>query len=126
MFSGTSLRFALCSQACDSPFLGEPIESDVATAEDVPFALRIIVQCLLPGSPADLADEANSLSAVIHEKFPAGVSALHEQCPACQSEVPMADIIKATCASGHTWSAYDHFSPVPSVHACRRFTGARC
>ncbi|OJA09194.1 hypothetical protein AZE42_00702 [Rhizopogon vesiculosus] len=77
----------------------------VVSAPDIPFVLREVVQSLLPGSPQDLADEAQSLSDTITISFaidPA-VTGLHELCPACHAEVPLQDITSATCPNGHTW-----------------------
>lgn len=74
-------------------------------APDIPFVLREVVQSLLPGSPQDLADEAQALSDTLTTAFaidPA-ISGLHEFCPACHAEVPLQDITHATCPNGHTW-----------------------
>ncbi|OAX44098.1 hypothetical protein K503DRAFT_706991 [Rhizopogon vinicolor AM-OR11-026] len=78
----------------------------VVSAPDIPFVLREVVQSLLPGSPQDLADEAQALSDTITTSFaidPA-VTGLHELCPACHAEVPLQDITSATCPNGHTWA----------------------
>jgi len=74
-------------------------------APDIPFVLREVVQSLLPGSPQDLADEAQALSDTLTTAFaidPA-TTGLHEFCPACHAEVPLQDITHATCPNGHTW-----------------------
>lgn len=76
------------------------------TAPDIPFVLREVVQSLLPGSPQDLADEAQALSDTLTTSFsidPA-IAALHEHCPACHAEVPLHDITRATCPNGHAWA----------------------
>lgn len=78
----------------------------VITAPDIPFVLREVVQSLLPGSPQDLADEAQALSDILTASFsidPA-IAALHEHCPACHAEVPLRDITRATCPNGHAWA----------------------
>ncbi|KAJ8588488.1 hypothetical protein M405DRAFT_740181 [Rhizopogon salebrosus TDB-379] len=78
----------------------------VMTEPDIPFVLREVVQSLLPGSPQDLADEAQALSDTLTTSFaidPA-VTGLHELCPACHAEVPLQDITGATCPNGHTWA----------------------
>lgn len=79
----------------------------VVTAPDIPFVLREVVQSLLPGSPQDLADEAQALSdALTASSFAIDptVAALHEHCPACHAEVPLHDITRATCPNGHAWA----------------------
>jgi hypothetical protein len=80
-------------------------------ANDIPFVLREVVQSLLPGSPQDLADEAQALSDTLTASFsidPA-IAGLHEHCPACHAEVPLCDITRATCPNGHTWGASPSF-----------------
>lgn len=69
------------------------------------------MQSLLPGSPQDLADEAQALSDTLTTSFaidPA-VTGLHELCPACHAEVPLQDITGATCPNGHTWGTCSFF-----------------
>ncbi|KAG2358841.1 transcription factor IIIC subunit delta N-term-domain-containing protein [Suillus spraguei] len=83
----------------------------VITAPDIPFVLREVVQSLLPGSPQDLADEAQALSDILTASFsidPA-IAALHEHCPACHAEVPLRDITRATCPNGHAWGTPPSF-----------------
>ena len=84
-------------------------------AEDVPFVLRIVVQALLPGTPADVATEAQDLSSRVQTAVPADFDVtsstlgLDELCPACHAQVPLNDITSATCPSGHVWGM--SFSP---------------
>lgn len=78
-------------------------------ADDVPFVLRIIVQSMLPGTPADLQAEAQTLStqiqAAIHSPTDVSMSSLglDELCPACHAVVPLQDVTTATCPNGHVW-----------------------
>ncbi|KAG0698424.1 putative zinc-finger of transcription factor IIIC complex-domain-containing protein [Suillus ampliporus] len=78
----------------------------VVIAPDIPFVLREVVQSLLPGSPQDLADEAQALQDTLTASFPIdpAIAGLHEHCPACHAEVPLHDITRATCPNGHTWA----------------------
>ncbi|KAG2040160.1 putative zinc-finger of transcription factor IIIC complex-domain-containing protein [Suillus americanus] len=97
----------------------------VITASDIPFVLREVVQSLLPGSPQDLADEAQALSDTLTTSFsidPA-IAALHEHCPACRAEVPLHDITRATCPNGHAWARCSVTSFILSTSKVRTCIG---
>jgi general transcription factor 3C protein 4 len=80
-----------------------------ATANDLPFVMRMVVQSLLPGSPADLSAEGNYLSTIAQRALPVpAVNTFNELCPACRVEVPLQDITTAACANGHTWGTSSH------------------
>ncbi|KAJ6498553.1 putative zinc-finger of transcription factor IIIC complex-domain-containing protein [Mycena vitilis] len=94
-------------------------------ASDVPFVLRMVVQSLLPGSPADLTVEGDQLSNLLHGVVPAQSNdvfmGLNEACPACQAEIQLQDITSAVCASGHTWlrcSITTFILSTPLVRTC--------
>ena len=74
-------------------------------ASDVPFVLRVVVQSRLAGSPVDLSREAEALSSKVNAAIAIdpSIAGLHELCPACHTEVPLEDITRATCPSGHSW-----------------------
>lgn len=74
-------------------------------ASDVPFVLRVVVQSRLAGSPADLSREAEALSNKVNAAIAIdpSIAGLHELCPACHTEVPLEDITRAACPSGHSW-----------------------
>ncbi|RDB16625.1 hypothetical protein Hypma_002848 [Hypsizygus marmoreus] len=100
---------------------------NVLTPNDIPFVLRMVVQSLLPGSPPDLSEEGNSLSAISQTTvFPDPQSApvtnsFNEVCPACRVEVPLEDITTAICSNGHTWarcSITTFILSTPSVRTC--------
>jgi hypothetical protein len=80
---------------------------------DVPFALRIVVQGLLPGLPPELSAEAQNLSgnlgAVLQGIDPTATG-LNEICPACHVDVPLVDITNALCANGHAWGLFFFFT----------------
>lgn len=67
---------------------------------------RIIVQCMLPGSPDSLRDGATRslerLQATCGKQELAPTN-LEERCPACSTPIPLADLITATCPNGHIW-----------------------
>lgn len=97
----------------------------VIAANDIPFVLREVVQSLLPGSPQDLADEAQALSDTLTASFsidPA-IAGLHEHCPACHAEVPLCDITRATCPNGHTWARCSITSFILSTSKVRTCIG---
>ncbi|KAF7377460.1 hypothetical protein MSAN_00167800 [Mycena sanguinolenta] len=75
---------------------------------DVPFALRLVVQSLLPGCPSDLKAEGEDLNTVLRTAVVADDSdifmSLEETCPACKAEVSLEDITRAVCARGHAWT----------------------
>ncbi|KAG9312802.1 hypothetical protein JVU11DRAFT_6218 [Chiua virens] len=75
------------------------------TPSDVPFVLRVVVQSRLAGSPADLSGEAEALSTKVNAAIAIdpSIAGLHELCPACHTEVPLEDITRAVCPSGHYW-----------------------
>ncbi|EDR10144.1 uncharacterized protein LACBIDRAFT_318182 [Laccaria bicolor S238N-H82] len=92
---------------------------------DVPFALRMVVQSLLPGSPPDLSQEGRDLAALV-EGLTSNPSSpisneLNEVCPACKVEVPLQDITTAVCPNGHTWarcSITTFILSTPRVRTC--------
>ena len=76
--------------------------------DDLPFVLRIVIQCMLPGAPNDLSVEAqnlaNKVTTLLSPAEHDGMSsALQERCPACGVEIPLTDIAVATCSNGHRW-----------------------
>ncbi|KAF8917721.1 transcription factor IIIC subunit delta N-term-domain-containing protein [Mucidula mucida] len=76
------------------------------TPADVPFALRMVVQSLLPGCPPDLSSEGQLISEKIRALLPDDqtTNSLVERCPACKEEIPLQNITGAVCSKGHTWS----------------------
>ncbi|KAF9067933.1 putative zinc-finger of transcription factor IIIC complex-domain-containing protein [Rhodocollybia butyracea] len=76
--------------------------------EEIPFILRLVVQSTLPGSPENLSAEGRQLSEIVNQivsiSQPEHNSHLNEKCPACGVDVPLQDIIGATCSNGHMWS----------------------
>lgn len=89
-------------------------------ANDIPFVLRIVVQAMLPGTPADVAAEAQSLSSRVQTVVPPEFNVspntlgLDELCPACHTKLPLHDITAATCPNGHVWGA-SSISSSPSL-----------
>ncbi|KAH9962694.1 putative zinc-finger of transcription factor IIIC complex-domain-containing protein [Russula dissimulans] len=78
------------------------------TRDDLPFVLRIVIQCMLPGAPPELSVGAQHLADKVTTLFrSAGLeeasSGLGELCPACGVEVPLTDIVVAACSNGHRW-----------------------
>ncbi|TDL24008.1 hypothetical protein BD410DRAFT_767896 [Rickenella mellea] len=96
----------------------------VMTGNELRFVLRVVVQSLLPGSPKELAVKANELSAKINptaRNFAERSNLLVEQCPACHAEVPLENIISATCPNGHIWkrcSITSFLLSTPMVRTC--------
>ncbi|KAJ7097604.1 putative zinc-finger of transcription factor IIIC complex-domain-containing protein [Mycena epipterygia] len=94
------------------------------TPNDVPFVLRLVVQSLLPGSPADLTTEGENLSSALHSVVPSNADVfigLNESCPACKAEVPLQEITSAVCPNGHTWlrcSITTFILSTPLVRTC--------
>ncbi|KAI9451937.1 putative zinc-finger of transcription factor IIIC complex-domain-containing protein [Lactarius psammicola] len=83
---------------CVVPFL---------TRGDILFVLRVVIQCMLPGTPQELSVEAQTLADKVTSSFPTSEGApggLLEQCPACGVEIPLADTASAVCSNGHRWS----------------------
>ncbi|KAJ3739057.1 putative zinc-finger of transcription factor IIIC complex-domain-containing protein [Lentinula detonsa] len=74
--------------------------------DDIPFVLRLVVQSRLPGSPENISAEGRILSEMTERIAPLHEHGnyLSERCPACGVEVPLQDIINATCQNGHSWS----------------------
>lgn len=73
---------------------------------DLLFVLRVVIQCMLPGTPEELSVEAQTLADKITSSFPTSGGALSgvlEQCPACGVEIPLADAASAECLNGHRW-----------------------
>lgn len=73
--------------------------------------LRIVVQCMLPGTPQELSSEAQILSNKVTTSSPPaeyeGASGgILELCPACGVEVPLTDIAVAICSNGHRWCEF--------------------
>ncbi|KAI9510017.1 putative zinc-finger of transcription factor IIIC complex-domain-containing protein [Russula earlei] len=78
------------------------------TRDDLPFVLRVIIQCMLPGVPQELSVKAQRLADKVTAFFPpAGHETVsngsRELCPACHVEVPLTDVTLATCSNGHRW-----------------------
>jgi Putative zinc-finger of transcription factor IIIC complex len=76
--------------------------------DELPFVLRVAIQCMLQGIPQELSTEAQTLANKVTTSFPPiehqGVSGgLEELCPACGVEVPLTDIAVAVCSNGHKW-----------------------
>ena len=92
--------------------------------------LRVVVQCMLPGTPQELSFEAQVLANKVTASFPLveheGASGgILELCPACGVEVPLTDIAVAICSNGHRWCEFT------MIFATRSFTlivalSARC
>ncbi|KAI0251386.1 putative zinc-finger of transcription factor IIIC complex-domain-containing protein [Lactifluus subvellereus] len=79
------------------------------TQDDLPFVLRVVIQCMLPDAPQELSTEAQNLANKVTTSFPTAkregaAGGLQEQCPACGVEVPFEDIAAAACPNGHRWS----------------------
>ena len=73
---------------------------------DISFVLRVVVQCMLPGTPPELSVEAETLAKKATSPFPSSGGengSLLEKCPACGVEVPLTDTISAVCSNGHRW-----------------------
>jgi len=74
---------------------------------DLFFVSRVVVQCMLPGTPQELSVEAETLAEKVTSSFPSSEGAkdgLLEKCPACGVEIPLADTASAACSNGHRWS----------------------
>ncbi|KAF8552235.1 hypothetical protein OG21DRAFT_1535864 [Imleria badia] len=95
------------------------------TPSDVPFVLRVVVQARLAGSPADLSREAEALSNKVNAAITIdpSIAGLHELCPACHTEVPLEDITRATCPSGHSWARCSVTSFILSTSMVRTCIG---
>ncbi|KAJ3555131.1 hypothetical protein NM688_g2748 [Phlebia brevispora] len=96
-------------------------------SQDVPFVFRVVVQALLPGTPADVAEEAQSLSKLVQSAVPpdfdvtTNTLGLDELCPACHAKVALHDITTATCPNGHVWarcSITSFILSTPMVRTC--------
>ncbi|KAJ4474255.1 putative zinc-finger of transcription factor IIIC complex-domain-containing protein [Lentinula aciculospora] len=76
------------------------------TLDDIPFVLRLVIQSSLPDAPGNLSIEGRRLEEMAKQIVPIHEhdSHLKESCPACGVEVPLQNIINATCQNGHTWS----------------------
>jgi general transcription factor 3C polypeptide 4 len=78
--------------------------------------LRVVIQCMLPGTPQELSAEAEILAKKVTSSFPPveheGVSD-GELCPACGVEVPLTDIAEAICSNGHRWCKFMIKSDAP-------------
>ena len=83
--------------------------------------MRIVVKALLPGTPEDVAAEAQNLSRQVQVAVPADFDVtsstfgLEELCPACRAPVPLADITTAACPNGHVWGMSLFLSMFPCV-----------
>ncbi|KAN0115650.1 Transcription factor IIIC subunit delta N-term domain containing protein [Russula decolorans] len=78
------------------------------TRDDLPFVLRIVIQCMLPDAPNDLSAEAqnlaNKVTTLLSPAEHDGISsALQERCPACGVEIPLTDTAVAICSNDHRW-----------------------
>jgi hypothetical protein len=88
----------------------------------LPFVLRVVIQCMLPGTPQELSAEAETLANKVTSSFPPveheGVSdGLQELCPACGVEVTLTDIAEAICSNGHRWCKFIMISDTPPRYA---------
>ncbi|KAF5383669.1 hypothetical protein D9615_003787 [Tricholomella constricta] len=105
---------------------------NLLTPNDIPFVLRVVVQSLLPGSPADLSAEGHNLqtisqTAVFPDPHQVPVAnSFNELCPACRVEVPLQDITTAVCANGHTWGQSAFQLPAPDILKVAYVSSARC
>ena len=97
---------------------------------DLLFVLRVVIQCMLPGTPQELSAEAQTLADKVTTSFPpsgGGLSGLLEQCPACGVEIPLADTASAVCLNGHRWcEAFMTFDVCPLVLIAPLNNSARC
>ncbi|KAI9573929.1 transcription factor IIIC subunit delta N-term-domain-containing protein [Boletus coccyginus] len=95
------------------------------TPSDVPFVLRVVVQSRLAGSPVDLSREAEALSDKVNAAIviDPSIAGLHELCPACHTEVPLEDVTRATCPSGHSWARCSVTSFILSTSMVRTCIG---
>ncbi|KAH9066910.1 hypothetical protein EDB87DRAFT_1672110 [Lactarius vividus] len=86
------------------------------TRGDLLFVLRVVIQCMLPGTPQELSVEAQALADKV------------ERCPACGVEIPLADTASAICSNGHRWcEAFITFDVSPLVLIAHPLTAsARC
>ena len=81
---------------------------------EVPFLVRIIVQCLLPGRPESLQTDAKKLMSTLEPMFSGtspDMSKLTETCPACLEEIPLEDLHAAICPNKHMWCKLQFFRP---------------
>lgn len=75
--------------------------------------MRVVVQSLLPGTPASLATMTQELSALVSTSVPELAAetqdptmGLQEHCPACGAGVSLEDMTSAVCPNGHTWGMF--------------------
>ncbi|EIW74796.1 hypothetical protein CONPUDRAFT_169750 [Coniophora puteana RWD-64-598 SS2] len=95
------------------------------TKDDLPFLRRIMVQAHLPGLSVDLPAVENRLTSdLLSSRMTSSeelLEPLHDECPACKSDVIFADLQTATCPKGHSWSRCSITSFIlatPNVRTC--------
>jgi len=95
------------------------------TKDDLPFLRRIMVQAHLPGLSVDLpAVEKSLMDGLLSSRMTSTdelLEALHDECPACKSDVVFADLQTATCPKGHSWarcSITSFILATPNVRTC--------
>ncbi|KAH9074878.1 transcription factor IIIC subunit delta N-term-domain-containing protein [Lactarius deliciosus] len=101
------------------------------TRGDILFVLRVVTQCMLPGTPQELSVEAQTLADKVISSFPTSEGTprgLLERCPACGVEIPLADTASAICSNGHRWcESFITFDVCPLVLIAHPLTASvRC
>ncbi|KAI0766669.1 putative zinc-finger of transcription factor IIIC complex-domain-containing protein [Trametes elegans] len=81
----------------------------VLNASDAYFARRTVLLASSPGTPPELAKEAEELASQLPRAANPGASpdaqdSLDERCPACHAAIPLQDPEGAVCANGHVWA----------------------
>lgn len=78
--------------------------------QDIPFAMRIVIQSLLEGSPPSLASRADELNIAIKAKFSNSPDLFNpiEPCPACGAQISLNNLLNAECPRGHVWGKFCH------------------
>lgn len=96
----------LSSKPIVAQSLRVPVSHQSHLGGDLLFVLRVVVQCMLPGTPPELSVEAETLAEKATSSFPSSGGAngsLLEKCPACGVEIPLRDTASAVCSNGHRW-----------------------
>ncbi|KAF8166560.1 transcription factor IIIC subunit delta N-term-domain-containing protein [Mycena galopus ATCC 62051] len=104
--------------------------SAVATCmeeNDLPFVMRIALQASLPGVPANLRSDAETLLNTLASNTPSfsraayEKQAMEETCPACGLVVYLDSGSEGSCARGHSWgrcSVTTFLLSTPNVRTC--------
>jgi hypothetical protein len=97
----------LLTRQSRAPLLPPFVSRKAPAAEDLPFLLRVVLQCLLPDTPPALVAAAQALSTRASERLSADAprNELEESCPACARAMPLDDMTSARCPIGHIWRA---------------------